>query len=78
MYHICVLSDVVEIYLLISRVLICMVHCLQSAIDTDKISIDADTQAMLKSLDFGHIANVELVQPFVEQQQRRRPQKDQQ
>ena len=34
---------------------------LQSAIDTDKISIDKDTQDMLKSLDFGNVANVEVV-----------------
>jgi hypothetical protein len=34
---------------------------LQSAIDTDKIAIDADTKEMLKAIDFGSLANVEVV-----------------
>ena len=36
-------------------------HLFQSAIDTDKIAIDADTKEMLKAIDFGSLANVEVV-----------------
>ncbi len=32
----------------------------QSAIDTDKITIDPDTEAMLKSMDFGKVSNLEV------------------
>ena len=33
---------------------------MQSAIDTEKILVDADTQAMLKAINFGDLQNVEL------------------
>ena len=43
----------------------------RSAIDIDKISIDADTQAMLKSINFDNLPNVEIAQPFHADHKRR-------
>lgn len=34
-----------------------------SALNTDSIEVDADTMAMLKSIDFGGIPNVSIAQP---------------
>lgn len=42
----------------------------QSAIDTDLITIDADTKSMLEALDFGNLANLD-VQPVSAFQERR-------
>jgi hypothetical protein len=43
----------------------------QSAIDTDKIIIDKETQDMLKALDFASLANVEVGQAAAPEQRRR-------
>lgn len=36
----------------------------RSAIDVEKIAIDVDTQAMLKSINFENLPNLEIVQTF--------------
>jgi hypothetical protein len=51
----------------------CLTRRQQSAIDTDKITIESDTMAMLKSMDFGNLANIEVKELSHFQYQERRP-----